>query len=101
MPKCPRHLERLAENAAEVVTAWILEDVHHVLVAPDLRAVVADQVREAVHVVVVHVAGHRHIDGLQAVVALQLVDTVLDEADAVGGRGRALEVAEVQPEAEP
>ena len=83
------------EDAPQVPAARILENVHHVLVAPDLGAVPPDQVRESVHVIVVHVAGHDHVDGLHAVVALERVDGVFDEADAVGHRGGALEVAEV------
>ena len=58
-------------------------DINNVLVAPDPGAVMAHQVGEAADVVVVHVAGHGHVHGLHAVGAAQVVDGVLDEADAV------------------
>src|SRR6266566_4616728 len=50
-PKTARHLERLAEDAAEIVAAGILEDVDHVLQAPDIGPVAPLQMPEPVHVV--------------------------------------------------
>ncbi len=50
-----RHFERFGEDAPQVPAARIFENVHHVFVTPDLGAVTPDQVRESVHVIVVHV----------------------------------------------
>jgi hypothetical protein len=38
----PIDLNRFAQNAAEVVTARVLKNVHHILVTPDLGSVVPD-----------------------------------------------------------
>ena len=62
---------------------------------------VTDQVWKAVHVIVVHMAGHGDVHGLHPVITLEPVDAVLHEADAVRSRRGALEVAEVKPEADP
>ena len=83
MTESPIHFERFAENAPEVLAARVLEDVHHVLVAPDLCREMALQMGEAVQVIVVHVARHRDIDRLHAEVAAQVADRVFDEADAI------------------
>ena len=71
----------LAEDAAEIARARIFQDLDHVVVRPDLGAVAARQVREAVQVVVMHVGRDGDVDALEAVPGAQGVDGVLDETD--------------------
>ena len=59
------------------------------------------QVREAVQVIVVHVAGHRDIDRLHAEIAAQVVDRVLHEADAIVDARSSRNVEKCRFEAEP
>src|SRR5262249_47227685 len=89
MPKSPIDLDRFAQRAAQVVSTRILKNVHHILVTPNLGPVVPDQVWEAVHMIIVHVAGHYHIHRLEAIARLELGKGMFHKAHAIvnGSRG--------------
>jgi hypothetical protein len=76
-------LQRLAEDAPQIVAARVLKNVHHILVTPDLRPIVPDEVREPVDVVIMHVAGHGDFDRFEPVASSEFRKRVLHKPDAV------------------
>ena len=77
------HLDDLAQRASQIVAARVFKYVDHVVVAPDLCTVVPHQIGKPIQVVVVHVAGHGDVHGLQTVSRLQRWNRVGNESKAI------------------
>ena len=93
----PVDLDGFTQDASQVVATGVLEDIHHVFVAPHLGAVMAHEMGEAVQMVVVHVAGHDDVHGFQPELRLELGNGVLNKAHAVVDGGAILVDAEDIP----
>src|SRR5579862_6544851 len=77
------NLDRFAQDASQIIAARILEDVNHILITPNLRPVMADEVGETVQVIVVHMAGHDDVNRFHAELRLKLGNGVLNKTHAI------------------